>query len=382
MFELTETQQQFREEVARFAESEIAPHAQEWDDAQSFPQHLFARLGDLGWLGVGLEESVGGSGGAAVERCILIEELARASAGIALGIYVHSALAAAAIATVGDADLVARFVPAMMRGELRGAWAYAEPESGADVTQVRLRARRDGDRFVLDGTKLYITNATFADVIVVVARTAGEPGSLEGISVLVVDGDCPGLHRRAMPKLGMRASELAELHFDEVSVAADRLLGTEGAGLRQCLPVLSQGRVFGGALAAGLGGAALAEATSHVLVREQFGKPLADLQAVRFTVADMAARLRAARLLVYNAAAMLDAGLPYDTDASIAKLTASETGTWLAERAMHLHGAAGFMMDSPVQRFYRDCKILEYGEGVNEMQREMIFKATAKGYRP
>ncbi len=389
MPEFTLDQQQFRAEVARFAAAEIAPHAANWDDAEKFPQRLFGQLGALGWLGVGLPVELGGSGGGAVERAILVEELARASAGVALGIYVHSALATAAIAQVGSPELRERYVAPLLRGDLTGAWCYAEPDSGADVTQVRLRATpveeqagASGADFVLNGTKCYITNATFADVLVVVGRTAGEPGSLRGISVFVVDGDSPGLQHRAMRKVGMRASELGELHFSDCRVPAENLIGTLHSGLRECLPVLSQGRVFGGALACGLGGAALAEAARHVGAREQFGGPLAALQAVRFTIADMTARLRAARSLVYGAAAELDAGGSYDTDASIAKLFASEAATWIAERAMHLHGAQGFMMESPVQRYYRDCKILEYGEGVNEVQREMIFKAVAAGWRP
>lgn len=372
----------FRDQVARFAQDEIAPRAQEWDESERFPKGLFAELGSLGWLGVGLPESAGGSGGGAVMRSVLVEELARASAGIALGIYVHTALATAAIAAVGGRELASRYVPPLVRGELTGAWAYAEPDAGADVTQVRLRADVDGDQLVLDGTKLYITNATFADVLVVVVRTSGEIGSLKGISVVVVDGDAPGLERRPMRKLGMRASELGELHFTGCRVPVGNLVGDLHSGFRQCLPVLSRGRVFGGALALGLGSAALSEAIRHTSTREQFGGPLARQQAVRFTLADMTARLAAARTLVERAAARLDAGEDYDTDASIAKLYASETATWVAERALHLHGAQGLMADSPVQRYHRDCKILEYGEGVNEMQREMIHKALVAGFRP
>lgn len=372
----------FRAEVARFAAAEIAPRAREWDDAERFPRELFGTLGSLGWLGVGLPVELGGSGGGAVERAVLIEELARASAGVALGIYVHSALATAALATVGSAELRERYVPRLVAGELTGAWAYAEPDSGADVTRVRLRATRQDDSFVLSGTKLYITNGTFADVLVVVVRTSGEPGQLKGLSVLVVDGDSPGLERRAMHKLGMRAAELGELHFDECVVPAANLVGSPDGGFRECLPVLSQGRVFGGALALGLGGAALAEAARHVATREQFGGPLVRQQSVRFTIADMTARLRAARTLVQDAARRLDAGADYDTEASIAKLFASETATRVAERALHLQGAHGFVSDGVAQRCYRDCKILEYGEGVNELQREMIYKAVAGGYRP
>ncbi len=372
----------FRAEVARFAAAEIAPRAREWDGAERFPRELFGMLGALGWLGVGLPVELGGSGGGAVERAALIEELARASAGVALGIYVHSALATAALATVGSAELRKRYVPGLVAGELTGAWAYAEPDSGADVTRVRLRARRKGESFVLSGTKQYITNGTFADVLVVVVRTSGEPGSLKGLSVLVVDGDSPGLERRPMSKLGMRASELGELHFDECVVPEGNLVGSLDGGFRECLPVLSRGRVFGGALALGLGGAALMEAERHVATREQFGGPLARQQAVRFTIAEMAVGLHAARMLIEDAARRLDAGMDYDTEASVAKLFASETATRVAERALHLQGAHGFVSDGVAQRCYRDCKILEYGEGVNELQREMIYKAVASGFRP
>lgn len=382
MRELSDTQEAFRAEVARFAAEEIAPHATAWDREGRYPVELFGRLGALGWLGVGFPESAGGAGGGPVERCLLIEGLARASAGVALGIYVHSALAAGAVFEIAAPPLRDRFLPGLLSGALTGAWAYAEPDAGADVTRARLSARRDGDRFVLNGTKLYITNGTFADVVLVVARTGSEPGRLRGLSVFVVDGAAPGLTRTPMAKVGMNPSELGELHFDDVAVAADRIVGDEDTGFRQCLAVLSRGRVFGGALALGLAGAALDAAAAHVVNREQFGGPLVALQAVRFTLADMTARLRAARGVVYDAATAMAEGRAFDTDASIAKMVASEAATWITERAMHLHGAQGFMLESPVQRYYRDCKILEYGEGANEVQREMIAKAVISGYRP
>jgi alkylation response protein AidB-like acyl-CoA dehydrogenase len=380
--EPTAEQRAFRDEVSRFIGSEIAPHVRTWEHDGRYPTELFPRLGSLGWIGIGIPEDRGGSGGGAVERCILFEELSTTSAGVALGLYVHAVLAGGALAVVASEELRDTLLPKLLSGEMIGAWAYAEPDSGADVTRVRLAARRDGDTFVLDGTKLYITNGTIADLVLVVARTSGEPGSLQGISVFAVDGDTDGLTRRSMDKLGMHPSELGELHFDGVVVPADRLIGDLDAGFRQCLPVLSQGRIFGATLALGIGRAALDAAAAHVEAREQFGGPLTRQQAVRFTIADMTARLSAARTLVYGAADLLVVGKPYDAEASIAKLVASETATWLAERAMHLHGAQGYMTESPVQRYYRDCKIIEYGEGANEVQREMIFEAVAKGWRP
>lgn len=382
MHNLTDEQLHLATEVARFAEAEIAPNLQRWDEGDSFPLHLFSTLGKLGWLGIGFDPDVGGSGGGPIERCVLMEGLARACPGVALGIYVHTVLAANALATVAGDALVRKYVPGMLAGEITGAWAYAEPDSGADVTRVNLRARRDGDVYVLNGSKVYITNGTFADVILVVVRTSEAPGSLKGISVLAVDGDTPGLQRSHMAKFGMRPSELGELHFDDCSVPVTQLVGDENVGFRDCLPVLSQGRIFAGALALGLGGAAVAESVRQSLLREQFGGPLADQQAVRFTIADMTVRLRAARALVYGAALAMAEGRPFDTDASIAKLFVSETATWLAERAMHLQGAAGFIIGNPAQRLYRDCKIFEFGEGINEVQREMIFKAVAKGFCP
>ncbi len=382
MLELTQAQQAFHSEVARFVESEVAPHIREWEEARTYPTELFTRLGSLGWLGVGVPESLGGSGGGPIERSILFEELSTASAGVALGIYVHAVLGGGALAIVASDELRDTYLPGILAGETISAWAYAEPDSGADVTRVRLFAKRDGETFILNGSKLYITNGTIADLIMVVARTSSEPGSLGGISVLAVDGDTAGLTRTSMDKLGMHPSELAELHFEDVVVQASRLVGDEDAGFRQCLPVLSQGRIYGATLALGIGRAALDAAIAHCQAREQFGGPLVKQQAVRFTIADMTARLAAARTLVYGAAELLDQGRPYDTEASIAKLVASEAATWIAERAMHLHGAQGYMMESPVQRYYRDCKVIEYGEGANEVQREMIFEAVARGWRP
>ncbi len=385
MPELSPSQEEFRSQVARYVEAEITPNATAWDRDDSphpYPMHLFEELGELGWLGVGFGESLGGSGGGPTERCIMFEELARGSAGAALGIYVHTSLAAAALADIAVPELAERFVPSLLAGRLTGAWAYAEPGSGADVTQVRLSAQRDGDHFVLNGSKMYITNATFADLILVVARTAGEPGKLRGISVFAVDGDSDGLFRSPMPKLGMRPSELAELYFKDCIVGTDRLVGELDSGFRQCLAVLSQGRVFAGSLALGLGRAALEAAVAHVGTRQQFSVPLAANQSVRMTVAEMTARLRGARYLVYGAADKIERGEHYDTDASVAKLVSSETATWVSERCLHLHGANGYMLNSPAQRFYRDCKVNEWGEGANELQREMIFEAVAKGYRP
>jgi len=381
VLELEPSQAALRAECERWAEREIAPNAQRWDEQEQFPRALFEQLGALGWLGAGIPEELGGSGGSALERVLVLETIARASPAVALGVYVHAVLAAGALASVASPELARAELPALLRGERVGAWAYAEPDAGADVTRARLAARRDGEDYVLDGTKLFITNGTIADRIVVVARTGGEPGRLQGLSLLLVDGDSPGLARRPMRKLGMRASDMGELHFTGCRVPRARLVGDEHAGFRASLPVLSQGRVLGGALACGLAQSALADALAHVQAREQFGAPLSALQGVRFTLADLAAQLAAARALVYGAAGRLARGRSFDVEASIAKLVASEAATRIAERALHLHGAQGYMADSAAQRHYRDCKVFEWGEGANELQREMIFTALSRGYR-
>lgn len=381
MLDLEPAQAALRAECERWAQRELAPNAQRWDEEACFPRAVFEQLGRLGWLGVGIPEELGGSGGGAIERTLVLETLARASAAVALGVYVHSVLAAGALASVGSPELARAELPAILRGQRIAAWAYAEPDAGADVTRARLAARRDGADYVLDGTKLFITNGTLADRIVVVARTSGEPGRMQGLSLLLVDGDAAGLVRRPMHKLGMRASDMGELHFSSCRVPRARLVGEEHAGFRASLPVLSQGRIFGGALACGLAQSALEGALAHVQAREQFGAPLCALQSVRFTLADLAAQLAASRALVHAAAVRLARGEPFDVEASIAKLVASEAATRIAERALHLHGAHGYMADSAAQRHYRDCKVFEWGEGANELQREMIFTALSRGYR-
>ncbi len=367
-------ERQFRDSVRVFAEREITPHATRWDLEERYPRELLRRFGELGWLGTGFPEEYGGSGGGAVHYALLCAELARGSAAIALGLYVHTALAAAAVLHLGDEAQKRRLLPAAMRGERVFCWAYAEAGAGADVSTVRTRARRDGDEYVLDGTKLYITNSTFADTMVVVASTAPEQG-VKGLSLFVVERDCPGVSVGApLKKLGMGASEMAEIVFDGCRVPAANLLGEEHRGFVRAMKVLTLGRVASAAFGAGLGQAALEAASAYARERVQFGGPIAKQQFVRFTLADMATRLEAAWQLTLHAARLIDAGQPFDREASMAKLFSTETCTWACERALHLCGAQGYMRESVAQRLYRDCKVLELGEGTSEIQRETIAR--------
>ena len=368
----------FRNEVRSFVEKEITPNAQKWDQEQSYPKELFPRLGELGWLGTAFPETVGGSGGGAVLYALLCSEIARGSAGVALGLYVHTALACSAILRLGTDAQQSTYLPAALRGEKIGCWAYAEAGAGADVSSVSTRATRSGDGYVLDGSKLYITNAPFADFMVIVASTAPEEG-LKGLSLFIVEKGQPGVRTGPpMAKLGMGASEMSEIVLESCAVDESRRLGPEGQGFIMAMKVLTLGRIAAASFGVGLARAAMAEALAYGKQRVQFGGPLLNQQFVRFTLADMATRTEAAWRLTLHAARLADGELPHDTEASMAKLFASETATWACERALHLCGAQGYMLESPVQRYYRDCKVLEIGEGTSEILRETIARSMQK----
>jgi len=371
---LSEDERRFRDSVRAFAEKEIMPNAARWDAEERYPRQLLRRFGDLGWLGTAFPEEVGGSGGGAVMYALLCSELARGSAAIALGMYVHTALAGAAVLHLGTTAQKQAVLPRALKGEIALCWAYAEAGAGADVSTVATRARREGDFYVLDGAKLYITNSPFADVFIIVASTAPEQG-LKGLSLFLVEKGTPGLavgpHLR---KLGMGASEMAEIVLQGCRVPASGLLGAEGRGFIQAMKVLSLGRVASAAFGVGLGRAAMEAATAYGRDRVQFGQPIVRHQFVRFTLADMATRLEAAWQMTLHAAGLIDAGLPFDKEASMAKLFASETCAWVCERGLHLGGAQGHMRDSAAQRYYRDCKVIEIGEGTSEIQRETIAR--------
>ncbi len=371
---LSEEEVRFRDSVRAFVDKRIAPNATRWDLEERYPRELFAETGALGWLGVGFPEEVGGSGGGPVLFALLCAELARGSAAAALGLYVHSALASAAILHLGSTEQQARYLPDALAGKRVGCWGYAEAGAGADVTCVRTRARRDGDAYVLDGAKLYITNSTFADFMVIVAQTDPERG-LKGMSLFVVDRGTPGVRTGApFKKLGMGASEMTEIVFDGARIALANRLGDEHLGFIAALKVLTLGRIASAAFGVGLGRAALDEALRYTAARMQGGAPITRHQFVRFTLADMATRLQAAWQLTLHAARTVEAGGDHDCAAAMAKLFATEACTHVCERALHLCGAEGYMRESAAQRFYRDCKVLEIGEGTSEIQRETIFR--------
>ncbi len=371
---LTPEEIQFRDTVRAFVEKEITPNAARWDIEEKYPQELFQKLGELGWLGAAFPEEVGGSGGGSVLYALLCAELSRGSAAIALGIYVHTALASAAVFHLGSDEQKQHWLPDALAGKKVGCWGYAEPGAGADISCVSTRAVKDGDDYILNGSKLYITNSPFADFMIIVASTEPEKG-LKGMSLFIVERDMKGVSVSApFKKLGMGASEMAEIVFDDCRIPAANLLGPENFGFLQALKVLTLGRIASAAFGVGLGRSAMEESISYTNQRMQGGKPVSRHQFVRFTLADMATKLEAAWQLTLHAARLVDAEAPYDREASMAKLFATETATWTCERALHLCGAQGYMRESNAQRFYRDCKVLELGEGTSEIQRETIAR--------
>jgi alkylation response protein AidB-like acyl-CoA dehydrogenase len=373
-FYLSDEQRELQRALRELVAKEIAPLAGECDADERYPVELFPRLGGLGYLGLGFPEQVGGSSGSNLDFAILCEELAYGSGGIALGIYVHMALACAALDAFGSEELKRTWLLPALRGERIGAWAFAEAGAGSDAGAIATRAVASGDAFVLRGSKLFITNGPIADFLVVVASTAPERG-LKGLSLFLVESDRPGFRVAAsLSKLGVRASEMAELVFEDCRVPARNLIGRLHLGFLDSLAVLTRGRIASAAFAVGVARAAYEATLAHAGSRVQFGQPIGSFQAVRFGIADMAVQIEAARLLCHRAAIAADRGLAHGREASMAKLFASEACTRIVERALHYHGAAGFMSDSPIQRYYRDCKVFELGEGSSELQRNMIAR--------
>lgn len=373
-FAFTPEQLEFRRSVAAFCEREIVPIAGECDARGEFPLHLFKTLGRLGWLGVKFPTEWGGAGQGSVTYAILAEELGRASAGIALGFYVHVALALTAISVFGTQAQKERYLRPGIAGEKIGAWSFAEPGAGSDPGSITCRAEKTATGYRISGTKMFTTNGPFADFVVLTASTTPGQGT-RGLSLFLVDRGLPGFTvGRRIETMGMRASQTAELSFDGCEVSADALLGEENRGAMTAMQTLTAGRITAAAYAVGTGRAALEATLAYVKQRQQFGQPIGKFQGVQWMLADMATALEAARLLTYQAAWLADAGLPHIKEASMAKLFATETATRLANDALQLHGGYGYVLESPIQRLYRDVKLFEIGEGTSQIHRNIIAR--------
>ena len=377
-FQLGQDQLAIREMVRDFARKEIAPNALEWDEAQHFPRELFSKLGELGLLGVVIPEEDGGSGLGYIEYVTILEEIGAADGSIGLSVAAHNSLCTNHLYLFGSDDLKREYLPRLASGEWIGAWGLTEPQAGSDAGGTRTTAVRDGDEWVLNGSKTFITHATVGDAAVLVARTSAE-GSHHGISAFFVPFDRPGVSPgKKENKLGMRASDTSSLVLEDCRVPESHLLGSEGEGFVQAMKVLDGGRISIAALSLGIARGALDASLSYSTVREQFGKPISSFQLTQAKLADMATSIDAARLLTLRAAAMKDAGLTTTHESAMAKVYASEAAVAVAEEAIQIHGGYGYTKEYPVERAWRDAKLCTIGEGTSEIQRMVIARELLK----
>jgi alkylation response protein AidB-like acyl-CoA dehydrogenase len=373
-FCLTDDQQLLRTSVREFAETEIRPHIREWDETQHLPASFLAKLADLGLMGIQFAPAYGGSGMSAVDYCICIEELARVDPSVSLSVAAHNGLGAAHIAMFGTEAQKQQYLAPLARGEKLAAWGLTEPGSGSDAAAMRTTATRDGEDWILNGSKLFITHGASGDTMVVMAVTDKAKGS-KGISAFVVERGTPGfVAGKKEDKLGMRASETCEVLFEQCRIPASQLLGEAGQGFIQTLQVLDAGRIGIAALAVGLAQGAYETARDYAFERRQFGRPIGTFQSIRWKLVDNAVRVEAARLLTYRAAWLKDQGRRMTLESSMAKLYASEIAVRAAEDGVQIHGGYGFVKDYPAEKFFRDVKLTTIGEGTSEVQRLVIAR--------
>ena len=373
-FDLPEELVALKEVAAQFTAERVAPHAQGWDREGRYPDDVLAALGEQGFLGALVPEEYGGAGGGYRELAILLEELARGDGGLALAVEAHSALASAHILLAGNEAQKRRYLGPLATGKHLGAWCLTEPGSGTDAAALAARATRDGDDWILNGSKQFITNGARAGVLVVLARTDPEAGRA-GISAFVVERDAAGLTTGSLEdKLGMRSSDTVAVHLEDVRVPGDQLLGAEGHAFDDAKQVLEGGRVMISAVSLGLAQAALDRSVAYANERETFGRPIIDHELIQAKLADMVTQVGAARLLVHRSAARLEAGSETPLDSAITKLFSSEMATRVCMEAIQVHGGYGYLKDYDVERYMRDAKLCEIGEGTSEILRVLIAR--------
>jgi alkylation response protein AidB-like acyl-CoA dehydrogenase len=374
-FSFTDEQQQLRRSVRGFAETEIAPHVMEWDEASQFPSELIPMLGEMGFLGVIFPEQYGGAGLGYIEYATVIEELARVDGSVGLIVAAHNSLCANHIYKFGSEEQHQKYVVPLAQGKKLGCWSLTEPGAGSDAGGTRTVAVRGKDGWVLNGAKTFTTNGHYADVCVAMAVTDKAKGS-KGISAFILEKGNPGFRPgKKENKLGMRASDTSEVVFSDCFVPGANMLGQEGHGFVNSLQVLDGGRISIAALALGMAQGAYEAAVKYAKQRKQFGKMISEFQAIQFKLADMATQIEAARLLVYHAAWLADQNSPrFTKESSMAKLYASEVGVRVANEAVQIFGGYGYIKDYPAEKYYRDAKLCTIGEGTSEIQRLVIAR--------
>lgn len=374
-FQSTELTEQVKQTARDFAERAIRPHVMEWDESQFFPRDVFRRLGELGLMGVLVPEEYGGSGMGYAEYKAAIVELAKVCGSVGLSMAAHNSLCTGHILAFGNEEQKKKWLPRLASGEAIGAWGLTEANTGSDASNMRCTAVREGDEWVINGTKNWITHGISGEITVLITRT-GEPRTKNNATAFVVERGTPGfLAGKKENKLGMRCSETAEMIFDNCRIPDANRLGEVGDGFHQSMKVLDGGRISIAALSLGIARGAYEAALNYAQEREQFGKPIAQFQAIGFKLADMATEIEAADLLTDQAAYKKQHHLPMTQDAAMAKYYASEVAVKVANEAVQIFGGYGYTKDFPVEKFYRDAKLCTIGEGTSEIQKLVIARS-------
>ena len=377
-FELNEEQEQIKASVREFAESEIRPRVMEWDETQHFPEELRPQLAELGLMGVIFPEEYGGAGMGYVEYATIIEELGRVDGSVALSVAAHNSLCSNHIYMFGNEEQKQKYLVPLAQGESFGAWGLTESNAGSDASGTRTTAIRSNGGWKVNGSKNFITHAIACNTLVAVAVTDKEKGN-KGISAFIFDKSMEGFRSdKKENKLGMRASETASVVFEDCYVPDENRLGNEGEGFLQAMQILDGGRISIAALSVGIAQGAYEAAIKYAKERMQFGKPIAEFQAIQFKLADMATQIECARLLTWQAASMKDAGKKLTQKSAMAKLYASEVAVKVAEESIQIHGGYGYTKDYPAEKYWRDSKLCTIGEGTSEIQRLVIAKLLLK----
>jgi alkylation response protein AidB-like acyl-CoA dehydrogenase len=373
-FEFTESMKMVQEMARNFAEKEIRPVVMKFDESQEFPSEIIKKLGELGFLGVMFPEEYGGAGFGYLEYITIIEEIAKVDPSIGLSIAAHNSLCSNHIFMFGNEEQKRKYIPGLATGKMIGAWALTEPTSGSDAGGMLTTATRDGQHYVLNGSKNFITHGSVGDVTVVMALTDKSKGK-KGISALIVENDTPGfIVSKKENKLGMRCCDTSALAFDNCRVPVENLLDKEGTGFSQALAVLDGGRISIASLSLGIAQGAFEASVKYSKERKQFGKPIGEFQAIQWKIADMATQIEAARLLTYRAGYLKNSGRDVTLESSMAKYFASEVAVMATNEAVQIHGGYGFIKDFPVEKFYRDVKLVTIGEGTTEVQKMVIAR--------
>ena len=373
-FEPTDDQTRIRRVAREFAEGELGDKIAPYDERHEFPHAIVKKLGPLGFLGVLVPEAYGGAGLDHVSYALIVEELCRGDASVGITMWAHNSLCANHIASFASEAQKRRYLPRLASGEVLGAWGLTEPGSGSDAAALRTRAELSGDEWILNGSKAFITNASVCGTAVIMARTGPEKGS-KGVSAFILEKGVPSFSAGSpYRKLGLHASDTAELILEDARVPAASLLGERGAGFAQAVQVLEGGRIAMAAMAVGIAQAAVDQSVKYMKQRTAFGRTLAEFNGLRGMIADLATEVEVARLLTLRAAYAKDAGRPAMHVAAMAKLFASETAMKAATQAVQIHGGAGYITEFPVERIFRDAKLTEIGEGTSEIQRLVIAR--------